>query len=60
VEDRIALCLGGSEELLEAARAFSDYVSGEVLAVEVSYDCVDGSRASIEGQELFISVAAAR
>jgi isoleucyl-tRNA synthetase len=60
VEDRIALCLGGSEELLEAARAFSDYVSGEVLAVEVSYDCVDGARASIEGQELFISVAAAR
>jgi isoleucyl-tRNA synthetase len=60
VEDRIALCLGGSEELLEAARAFSDYVSGEVLAVEVSYDCADGARASIEGQELFISVAAAR
>ena len=32
VEDRIALALGGDEELLAAARAYEDYVRGETLA----------------------------
>jgi isoleucyl-tRNA synthetase len=58
VEDRITLVLGGSEELLEAARAHEDYVAGETLALSVSYDGVDGEPASIEGQELLIKVAA--
>jgi isoleucyl-tRNA synthetase len=58
VEDRITLVLGGSEELLEAARAHEDYVASETLALSVSYDGVDGEPASIEGQELLIKVAA--
>jgi isoleucyl-tRNA synthetase len=57
VEDRITLVLGGSEELLEAARAHEDYVAGETLALSVSYDGRDGEPASIEGQELLIKVA---
>ena len=32
VEDRIALALGGDDELLAAARAHEDYVAGETLA----------------------------
>jgi isoleucyl-tRNA synthetase len=56
VEDRITLVLGGSEELLEAARAHEDYVAGETLALSVSYDGRDGEPASIEGQELLIKV----
>ena len=35
VEDRIALTLGGDEELLAAARAHEDYVAGETLATSV-------------------------
>ena len=35
VEDRIALALGGDEELLAAARDHEDYVARETLAVEV-------------------------
>jgi isoleucyl-tRNA synthetase len=57
VEDRIALRLGGDDELLEAARAFESYVAGETLAVEVSYDGVrDGEQATIEGRPLVIAV----
>ena len=44
VEDRIALTLGGDEELLEAARAHEDYVTGETLAVELAYDGARGRR----------------
>ncbi len=36
VEDRIALALGGDEELLAAARAYEDYVRGETLARSLS------------------------
>jgi isoleucyl-tRNA synthetase len=56
VEDRIALSLGGSAELLDAARAHADYVTGETLAVSLSFDGTGGERATIEGQELFITV----
>ena len=35
VEDRIALTLGGDEELLDAARAHEDYVAGETLATSL-------------------------
>ena len=38
VEDRIELTLGGDVELLDAARAFEPYVSGETLARSVVYD----------------------
>jgi isoleucyl-tRNA synthetase len=58
VEDRIQLVLGGSAELLEAARAHEDYVAGETLALSISYDGgAGGEAATIEGQELLINVA---
>jgi isoleucyl-tRNA synthetase len=55
VTDRIALVLGGDDELLAAARAHEGYLSGETLATSVSYDGGESS-ASIEGRELLISV----
>jgi isoleucyl-tRNA synthetase len=60
VADRIALTLGGDVELLEAARAFEGYVTGETLAVEVAYDGKQaGEAATIEGRELRIAVVRA-
>jgi isoleucyl-tRNA synthetase len=62
VEDRIALTLAGDEELLAAARAHEDYVSGETLATSVRYDGADGNgsdgpaAAEIEGRRLLIAV----
>jgi len=58
VEDRIALTLGGDEELLAATRAHEDYVAGETLATSVTYDGADagGARAEIEGRPLLIAV----
>ena len=38
VEDRIALGLGGDEELLAAARAHEAYIAQETLALRVGYD----------------------
>jgi isoleucyl-tRNA synthetase len=58
VEDRISLVLGGAAELLDAARAHEEYVTGETLALSISYDGADGEPASIEGQELLIKVTA--
>jgi isoleucyl-tRNA synthetase len=58
ITDRIALRLGGDEELLAAAQAHEAYLCGEVLATSVAYDAAaGGSRASIEGRELAIAVA---
>jgi isoleucyl-tRNA synthetase len=59
VEDRIALTLGGDEELLAATRAHEDYVAGETLATSVSYDQLDGdaARTEIEGRPLLIAVS---
>jgi isoleucyl-tRNA synthetase len=59
VEDRIALRLGGDEKLLEAARSHEDYVAGETLATEVSYDGArsGAAEAKIEGLRLLISVS---
>jgi len=59
VEDRIALALGGDEELLAATRAHEDYVAGETLATSVAYDGVDGdsARTEIEGRPLLIAVS---
>ena len=56
VEDRIALTLGGDEQLLEAARAHEDYVTRETLATALAYDGAAGESATIEGLELFIAV----
>jgi isoleucyl-tRNA synthetase len=56
VEDRIALTLGGDEELLEAARAHEEYVTGETLATALSYDGAGGEPATIDGRELRITV----
>jgi isoleucyl-tRNA synthetase len=56
VSDRIALGLGGDEELLAAAREHEPFIAGEVLATSVSYDEGDGTVASIEGASLHISV----
>ena len=61
VEDRIALTLGGSRELLDAVRAHEPYVAGETLATSISYDGAGGggSIVHIEGLELSIEVARA-
>jgi isoleucyl-tRNA synthetase len=60
VSDRIELELGGDPALLDAAREHEDYVSGETLAVSVSYDGAEaGAEARIEGLELRIAVARA-
>jgi isoleucyl-tRNA synthetase len=56
VTDRIALSLGGDEELLAAARGHEGYVSGEVLATEVAYDATDGVVAKLDGHELRIDI----
>jgi isoleucyl-tRNA synthetase len=57
VSDRISLGLGGDDALLEAARAHEEYVTGETLAVSISYDGAEGgSVARIEGLELRIAV----
>jgi isoleucyl-tRNA synthetase len=60
VEDRIALTLGGDTDLLEAARAFEPYVSGETLATSVVYNGAElPEAATIEGRELRIGVTRA-
>ena len=60
VEDRIALTLGGDEELLAAARAHEPYVTGETLATRVEYaDNGTGEAATIEGRPLRIAVTRA-
>ena len=60
VEDRIALTLGGDDELLDAARAHEPYLAGETLATRVAFDgAANGQPATIEGRELRIGVAPA-
>jgi isoleucyl-tRNA synthetase len=57
VEDRIALTLGGDDELVGAARAHEDYIAGEVLATQVSYDgASSGEVADIKGRQLRIAL----
>ncbi|MFL5846626.1 MAG: class I tRNA ligase family protein, partial [Solirubrobacteraceae bacterium] len=56
VSDRIALELGGDKELLAAARAFEDYLAGEVLATSVGYELSAGETTEVEGRELRLSV----
>jgi len=61
VTDRIELRLGGDADLIDAARAHEDYVTGETLATSVAYEeAGEASRTSIEGRELAIAVAKTR
>jgi isoleucyl-tRNA synthetase len=60
VEDRIALTLGGDDELLGAARAHEGYVTRETLATSIAYDgSAAGAEATIEGRLLTVGVARA-
>src|SRR5688500_8100088 len=57
VEDRIALTLGGDDELLGAARAHEGYVTGETLATSIAYDgSANGAEATIGGRLLKVAV----
>jgi isoleucyl-tRNA synthetase len=60
VSDRIALELGGDDELLAAAREHEAYIAGETLATSVGYGADGaGEKATIEGRELLIAVSKA-
>ena len=59
ITDRIALVLGGDEELLEAARQHHDYVAGETLATSVEYDGASGATIAVEGRDLLVEVTKA-
>jgi isoleucyl-tRNA synthetase len=59
ITDRIALSLGGDEELLEAAKEHQPYISGEVLATSVAYDGAEGTSAILDGHELRITITRA-
>ncbi len=54
ITDRIALSLGGDDDLLAAARAHEEYLAGEVLATSVAYDAANGVEAKIDGHNLRI------
>ena len=59
VTDRIALTLDGDDLLVAAARTHQRYIAGETLAVQISYEALDGSVApvAIDGRELRVGVA---
>jgi isoleucyl-tRNA synthetase len=60
VSDRIALTLDGDDALIGAARAHETWVAGETLAVEFSYEALDGAEPlRIDGRELRVAVALA-
>jgi isoleucyl-tRNA synthetase len=60
VTDRIALTLDGDLGLVEAARAHQAYVAGETLALQVSFEGLDGAApVMIDGRELKVGVAIA-
>jgi isoleucyl-tRNA synthetase len=63
VSDRIALTLGGAEELLSAAREHEPYVAGETLATAVAYDgaaAANGADHAVEINGLALRIAVAR
>jgi isoleucyl-tRNA synthetase len=57
ITDRIELSLGGDADLLDAARAHEDYLTGEVLATSVTYEATDGAAAKIDGRDLSINLS---
>jgi isoleucyl-tRNA synthetase len=61
VSDRIVLTVAGDERLVGAVRAHEDYVAGETLAIEVSYEELDGDAQTlvVDGAGLRIGVAVA-
>jgi isoleucyl-tRNA synthetase len=60
VSDRIALRLSGDVGLIEAARAYEDYLAGETLATLVAYEpAEDGAAATIDGMTLRIALSRA-
>ena len=60
VTDRIVLSLSGDEDLLGAARTHERYIAGETLAVQVSYESLNGAApVTIDGRELKLGVALA-
>jgi isoleucyl-tRNA synthetase len=60
VTDRIGLTLDGDPELLRAAQSHETYIAGETLAVNVSYESLDGAQpVTIDGRTLRVAVALA-
>ncbi len=60
VTDRIVLSLSGDEDLLGAAHEHERYIAGETLAVQVSYESLNGAApVTIDGRELRVGVALA-
>jgi isoleucyl-tRNA synthetase len=60
VTDRIVLTLDGDEDLVGAARVHQDYIAGETLATDVSYEALNGAApVKIDGRELKVGVALA-
>ena len=60
VTDRIALTLAGDEALVGAAQTHQQYIAGETLAVDVSYESLDGIvPITIDGRSLQVGVAVA-
>ncbi|MGI8429194.1 MAG: isoleucine--tRNA ligase [Solirubrobacteraceae bacterium] len=60
VSDRIVLTLDGDPELIDAGRTHEPYLARETLAVQVSYESLDGSEpVRIDGRELRVGVALA-
>jgi isoleucyl-tRNA synthetase len=60
VSDRIMLTLDGDGTLIDAARAYQDYIAGETLATSVSYESLDGAEpVQVDGRDLRIGLAVA-
>ncbi|MCW2951051.1 MAG: isoleucyl-tRNA synthetase [Conexibacter sp.] len=60
VSDRIALTVGGAEELLAVTREYEAYVTGETLATTVRYDGAGAGQAfEIDGLPLRVAVVRA-
>jgi isoleucyl-tRNA synthetase len=60
VTDRIVLTLDGDASLLAAARSHEHYIAGETLAVQVSYESLDGAEpVTIDGRDLRVGLALA-
>jgi isoleucyl-tRNA synthetase len=59
ISDRIALTLGGDEDLLTAAREHEPYIANEVLATSLTYDVPDSPPIKVDGRDLRILVTRA-
>jgi isoleucyl-tRNA synthetase len=56
ISDRIALILGGDEDLLTAAREHEPYIANEVLAISLTYNAPDSPPIKVGGRDLRIQV----